>query len=227
MHVTERVAGETAREYAFRVLRDNIVSIDLEPGSAVSENELAAALGISRTPIREAIIDLNKALIVEIYPQKGSYITLINPELVEESRFLREVLDTAVTALACEVATDEDIMHLEENLKLQEFYLANPVPDKLTEYDDAFHRMIFSIAKKERIYKMKGSMMIHYDRVRSLSLTAVKDIKIVSDHRAILEAIKKHDGEAAKAAVKKHLSHYKIDEEEKIREKYPTYFKQV
>ena len=227
MQVTERIAGETAREYAFRVLRDNIVSIDLAPGSAVSENELAAELGISRTPIREAIIDLNKALIVEIYPQRGSSIALIDPELVEESRFLREVLDTAVTALACEVATEDDIMRLEENLKLQEFYLENPIPNKLLEYDDVFHKLIYSIAKKERIYTMKDSMMIHYDRVRSLSLITVKDIKIVSDHRAILEAIKNRDGEKAKTAVEKHLSRYKIAEEEEIREKYPDYFKQV
>lgn len=224
MQITEKLPGETAREYAFRIIKNNIISLELKPGSSISENELAKELGVSRTPIREAIIDLNNALIVEIYPQRGSYISLIDSNLVEESRFLREVLDTAVIQLACDVATEADIAKLEENVKLQEFYLDNFVPDKIMELDNEFHKMIFSMTKKERIYAMKNTMMIHYDRVRTLTLVAVKDIKIVNDHRLMLEAIKEKDAEKAAALVKKHLSRYHIEEEE-LREKYPEYFK--
>lgn len=224
MQISDKLPGETAREYAFRILRNNIVALDLQPGSSISENELAKELGVSRTPIREAIIDLNNALIVEIYPQRGSYISLIDPNLVEESRFLREVLDTAVIQLACDVATEADIAKLEENVKLQEFYLENFVPDKIMELDNDFHKMIFTMTKKERIYAMKSTMMLHFDRVRTLSLVAVKDIKIVNDHRLMLEAIKEKDAEKATALVKKHLGRYHIEEEE-MREQYPTYFK--
>lgn len=224
MQITEKMSGETAREYAFRIIRNNIVSLELKPGSSISENELSKELGVSRTPIREAIIDLNNALIVEIYPQRRSYISLIDSDLVEESRFLREVLDTAVIELACDVATEADLTKLEENVKLQEFYLENFVPDKIMELDNDFHKTIFTITKKERIYAMKNTIMIHFDRVRTLSLVSVKDIKIVNDHRLMLEAIKNKDAVNAAALVKKHLSRYRIEEEE-IREKYPTYFK--
>ena len=224
MQITEKVSGETAREYAFRIIKNNIVSLELQPGSSISENELSKELGVSRTPIREAIIDLNNALIVEIYPQRRSYISLIDSDLVEESRFLREVLDTAVIELACDVATEADLTKLEENVKLQEFYLENFVPDKIMELDNDFHKTIFTITKKERIYAMKNTMMLHFDRVRTLSLVSVKDIKIVNDHRLMLEAIKNKDAVSAAALVKKHLSRYRIEEEE-LREKYPNYFK--
>ncbi len=224
MQITDKLPGETAREYAFRIIKNNIVSLDLQPGSSISENELAKELGVSRTPIREAIIDLNNALIVEIYPQRGSYISLIDPDLVEESRFLREVLDTAVIELACDVATEADLAKLEENVKLQEFYLDNFVPDKIMELDNEFHKMIFTMTKKERIYAMKNTMMLHYDRVRTLTLVAVKDIKIVNDHRLMLEAIKNKDAASAVELAKKHLNRYQIQEEE-IRKQYPTYFK--
>ena len=69
MHITERLPRETGRDYALRILKDNIVRLELEPGSMVSENELASELGLSRTPVREALIELSKVNIVEIYPQ--------------------------------------------------------------------------------------------------------------------------------------------------------------
>ena len=92
------------------------------------------------------------------------------------------------------------------------------------ELDNEFHKMIFTMTKKERIYAMKNTMMLHYDRVRTLTLVAVKDIKIVNDHRLMLEAIKNKDAASAVELAKKHLNRYQIQEEE-IRKQYPTYFK--
>ncbi len=73
---------ETAREYVTRVLKYNIVNLNLKPGQAISENEIAELLGVSRTPVREAFLELAKASIVEVYPQKGTYISLIDMEMV-------------------------------------------------------------------------------------------------------------------------------------------------
>lgn len=85
MFKEEQKPNETARDYAFRILRENIVSLKLKPGAAVSEKELADELGISRTPVREALIELSKMRVVEIFPQKKSKIALIDLELVEEA----------------------------------------------------------------------------------------------------------------------------------------------
>ena len=179
---------------------------------------------MSRTPVREALIELSKVGIVEILPQKGSRVALIDYNFVEEFCFLRQVLETAVVEMACEVATKEDILTLEENLNQQEFYLKNPSPARLLETDDQFHQELFRICCKMQVYKLMSSMSTHFDRVRKLSLSTVKDIKIVQDHRTILEAIKAKDKETAKATMIKHLSRYKLDEEV-IRSNFPHFFK--
>ena len=89
MYLTERLPRETGRDYALRMLKDNIVRLELKPGSLVSENELAAEMGLSRTPVREALIELSKVKIVEIYPQRGSAIARIDCHMVEEAKFMR------------------------------------------------------------------------------------------------------------------------------------------
>jgi len=224
MIITERRPKESARDYALRILKDNIISLELAPGAVVSENELYSQLELSRTPVREALIELSKSGIVEILPQKGSRIALIDYDFINEFNFLRKVLETAVVELDCEVATPEDILILEQNLNQQEFYLKNPSPARLLETDDNFHRELFRICNKMQIYNVMKNMSTHFDRVRGLSLSALKDIKIVQDHRTILDAIKAKDKELAKATIEKHLSRYKLDEEV-IRQKYPHYFK--
>ncbi len=224
MDIKARLPKENAREYAMRILKSNIISLELAPGSVISENEMASLLGLSRTPVREALIELGKVNIVEIMPQRGSRVLLIDYNLVEESRFLRLVLESAIIRQVCELKEPQDFSELQENLKLQEFYLENPSPSKLLELDNQFHKELFRLANKMRCYQwMIDGMEIHFDRVRSMSLSAVKDIKIVEDHRAILQAICQRDANQAVAIVTKHFSRYKIDEQV-IRAKYPDYF---
>lgn len=220
----KREGKETAREYAFRVIKYNIISLELAPGSMVSENELAMEIGISRTPVREALIELSKLKVVEIYPQKGSCISLIDSELVEEARYVRLILEQAIVEMACDVATEESFLALEENLRLQEFYLQYPSKDKLLQLDNDFHQLLFEICKREFTYDLLGGMMTHFDRVRRLSLLVIKDTKNISDHRSLVEAIKNKDKVLAKEIITKHLSRYKVDEQE-LKKQYRSYFK--
>ncbi|MBW4847523.1 MAG: GntR family transcriptional regulator [Lachnospiraceae bacterium] len=223
MRLTERYSKETGREYALRMLKDNIIHLDLVPGSMLSENELSSEMNLSRTPVREALIELSKVKIVEIYPQKGSAVALIDYKLVEEAIFMRNVLECAVVELACKTAGEEAVMQLNENVKLQEFYLENRSPERLLKLDDEFHRLLFHITGKDQVYQLMDSITIHFDRIRSMSLIAVKDLKTISDHRAIVDAIAAKDGVKAKELMEKHLSRYKIDEEA-LRKEYSEYF---
>ena len=224
MIITDKQAGETARDYALRILTDNIRSLELKPGTAISENELAMELGLSRTPVREAIIELSRISIIETFPQRGSFVSYIDPDMVEETRFLRRVLDSAVIEEACDLATEADIEALSENVQLQEFYLTKEMAEKIFPLDNQFHRGIYRAANKELIFDMRSTVMLHFDRVRTLSVEAVRDMKIVSDHRQMLEAIIKKDKEAARALVVKHMGRYNVDEK-LIREQYPQYFR--
>lgn len=224
MRVTERDPKETGRDYAFRMLRENIISLELAPGSMLSEKELADELGLSRTPVREALIELTKGGAVEVFPQRGSKVALIDYHWVEEAYFMRNALECAVVESICGKLSEEQYNELEENVQLQKFYLDRHSPDKLLEMDDSFHQQLFQIAKKPHVYLLMGCMFIHFDRVRSMSLSVVKDIKIVSDHAAILEAIKNGEPEHAVRLMEKHLKRYKIDEAD-LRQEYPSYFR--
>lgn len=224
MELYTKLPKETARDYALRVLKGNIISLELQPGTAISENELAAEIGISRTPVREAIIELAKAYLIEIYPQRGSFVSLIDPKMVDEARFLRRVIDTAVIEEVCENADEEGIRLLEENVELQEFYLSKGTTEKIFDLDNKFHRDIYVVAKKDIIYDIHSTLMIHFDRVRNLSVVTVKNNGIVGEHRAMIEAIKAKDKKAASELVAKHLDHYQVDEIE-IRSRRPEFFK--
>lgn len=223
VRLTPKRSNETGREYALRTIKDNIIGLELAPGSLISENELAEEMCLSRTPIREALIDLSKVKMIEITPQKRSTVAYIDYDLVEEARFMRNVLECAVIELVCQLRTDEDLKKLEENVKLQRFYLENGACGSLMELDNLFHKTLFEIAQKQLAYQMIQQMSIHFDRVRSIALNTVKDFKIVQDHENMIDALAKSDAALAKAIMEKHLNRYKLDEQV-IRKTYPQYF---
>lgn len=226
MRIDERRYAETARDYALRILKNNIASMELKPGAMVSENELAAQMGLSRTPVREALMDLAKGRVVDVLPQRGSRIALIDYSLVEEARFARSVLEVAILDLVCEKITAADIAQLRQNVRLQTLTQEPGIGDSLSlmELDDAFHQMLFRIAQKENTFNMLCSMTIHFDRVRNLALNVVKDIKIIEDHQQICEAVAMRDAARAKEIMTQHLGRVKVDEEA-IRSVYPQYIK--
>ena len=226
MFISERLPRETGRDYAIRILKDNIVRLELKPGSMVSENELASEMGISRTPVREALIDLSKVHIVEIFPQKGSAVSLIDFQMVEEAQFMRRVLECAVVELNCECALSSDIASLQSNLAMQAVYAKDSENNKeaFLELDNKFHEMLFSIAGKPEIFTMMGNFSIHFDRVRNLTLEKVKVTNVLKDHRQIVSAISEGDRDGAKACMLQHLNRFRIAEDQKKKE-YPEYFK--
>lgn len=224
MKLLERLPRETGRDYALRNIKENIINLELAPGSQISENELALEMGLSRTPVREALIELSRVRIIEIHPQKKSTVPLISYDLVEESRFMRNLLECAVVELDCEMATPVDLERLNANVRLQNFYLNSYYTNELMTLDNQFHGILFEIAKKNQIFTLMQNITIHFDRVRSMALSAVKNTKIVQDHEDIVEAIARRDSKAARERMELHLSRYKIDAAD-IREAYPQFFK--
>ncbi len=224
MYIPEQMGRENGRDYALRVIKENIIRLELEPGSSISDREVAASLSLSRTPVREALLELAKAKAVDIYPQRGSTVSLIDYDLVEEACFVRSVLETAVVEVVCGKATEASLEELEGNVKLQWFYLKERVTEKLLELDDEFHRLMFKTAGKMQAYQMMKGMMIHFDRVRNMALGTIKDRSLVEDHEKILEAVRDRDPMAARTLMERHLKRYQVDEQE-IRRRYPGYFK--
>ena len=224
VQVLPRQAKESAKDYALRLLKYNIARFHLAPGAMISAAELAEISGISRTPAREAMQELSKSGVLEIYPQAGSRISYLDYEKIHESRFIRLNLETAVVELACERITPADCQELEDMLHLQENCLQRGARDRLLELDDLFHRQFYVLAGRTYTYQFLEDVLLHFDRVRRLSLNALFELRIVEDHREIFAAVRDRDAPRALRALRLHLSRY-LDDEAVIRASYPEYFK--
>lgn len=225
MKLHAKQSGETAKEYAYRILKENIITLELEPGSTLNDVEISQMIGISRTPVREAIIKLKEESgIIEIFPQRGMRIALIDTEVIQEVRFLRMTLEKAVVELACDMAIEEDFLWFDENLKLQEFYLANHMVQKLLELDNALHKKFFTICNKNLIYHMSQGLSIHYDRVRNMEANTIRDSRTLEDHKHLVMAVRDKNKELAKEIMEEHLDRWLLNEKT-LRREYPQYFK--
>ncbi len=223
MQVTGRYPYESGRDYALRIIKKNIINLELEPRSRVNDRALAEELGLSRTPVREALIELSKSNVVQIYPQSGSIIAPIDYDIMEEAHTMREILECAVVEMCCKVESIDELGALEENLRLQEFYLEHRTADKLMDLDNEFHKLLFTVAKMPHVHSLMENFTIHFDRVRYLSYQAIRDVTSVGGHRKILDAVVQHDVPRAVEKMRKHLNNYQVEREE-LMERYPQYF---
>lgn len=229
MKELEKMDGENARIYAYRTILHNILTLELPPGSAVSENELSEQLNISRTPVREALLEMRRLDLVESFPQKGSYVTRIDYKLIDDAQFIRVALEIAIVRLAChQGVAPRAIKKLRDNIEKQKQY--EPLDDAhfiMLELDNEFHRLLFEAVQKVQAYEFMKLQMVHFDRLRNLSyrtLKTAKNNKTVSDHENIVYAIEKRDEELAEMVMIRHLSRH-LAEKEELGRRCPEYFK--
>lgn len=231
MKLSPRVPGENARTYVHNIILDNIISLELPPGTAVSENELSLSLQVSRTPVREALIEMSRMGLIEILPQKGSFVTKIDGELIEEAQFMRLSLETSVMRLACRQGIPEHCFkRMKENLERQKELLHSPdAYSAFLELDNLFHKLLFESVSKLRTYEFLKHQMVHFDRLRTLTYQTMKDSKTaqtINDHENILYALEKKDSELAELVMTLHLTRHQ-NEIKKLSAFYPEYFSNI
>lgn len=219
----EKKQKETNHDYALRVIRENIINLQLKPGSMISEQDIANELSLSRTPVHEALQELAHTKIIQILPQRGSLVSLIDMNLIDEAVFLRTTVEAAVFREACKLATENDLTELEENLNLQEFYLGKNNLEKFMELDNGFHEIIYRVANKMQCLYMVRTMIIHHDRYRELRLHTSEPTPIFNEHKEIFNALKDKQVDKVEQLLYKHLTRRDTDAKE-IMEKYPEYF---
>lgn len=213
------------RDYVHDTLKKSIMELKLEPGRFFSEKDVVNMLQVSRTPIREAFVKLSQEELIETIPQKGSFISLIDLELVEESRFVRETLETAIVRQACEILKPEQVMQLQNLISLQELCVNEKNYERLFELDEEFHKTIIIGCGKYRTLSLLQQLSTHYNRLRFLRLADNYDWEIIlSEHQAIIQAIRDKNPDAAERAMHEHLSRVSFEKEELLL-KYPSYFK--
>ncbi|WP_027092091.1 GntR family transcriptional regulator [Cohnella thermotolerans] len=219
------VTPASARDAVYAKLREQILSLELPPGAALSEKEASLAFGVSRTPVRESFVRLAQEGLVQVLPQRGTFVSLIDPELVEEARFMREQLEKAVIRLACASFPDESLEALETNLLRQRESIAREDDKRMFELDEAFHRTIFEGCRKLNTWSVIQQMNAHLNRSRMLRLVSDHDWDhLYAQHKQMAEAIRSRDADAAEKVMKEHLS-LNIHDQAMLKEKFPQYFK--
>jgi DNA-binding GntR family transcriptional regulator len=187
-------------------LRRAITTLAMLPSEALSEKDLSLQLGISRTPVREALIRLADEGLIDILPQRGSFVAPIRISDVEEAQFIRESLEVAVVkrlALQCSL---QFLDNIEANLSRQETAVADGDGDLFLELDEAFHRSFCEEAGLSKSWRVIQTVKLQMDRVRYLSLPDPAHLKtLLAQHWEIVRAIEHGEPDLASSAMAAHL----------------------
>jgi DNA-binding GntR family transcriptional regulator len=194
----------------FEALREAIISVRLEPGTVLQRAELAVHFGISQTPIRDALIRLGEAQLVEIFPQHATVVSRIDLSAALEAHFLRRAIEVEILKTLCEMSAPEHsalTQRLKFHLGVQESALKPLDVHRLASADAAFHKEMYDAAQVSFLWSLVRKQSGHVDRLRHLNLPAKgKAQAIVRDHRDILVALERRDAAAAEAALRRHLA---------------------
>lgn len=222
--ISERREHESAKDFVLRMLIDNIVNIHLEPGEKLNEPELCRQLGVSRTPFREAALELAQRRLIEIRPKIGTYVSKIDAELVEEVRHLRAVLETELAGMACESFTKLNLDCMRENVTLWQMYIERAQEEKIFMLDKEFHKMMYHVCGCPYWYDLVENLAPHFDRTTVLSFRCRPIGAILEDHTGLLRAIEEKDIPAARSIASRHMQRY-TENLTTLRESFPQYFK--
>ena len=189
-----------------RELRKAIITLDIQPGAALSEKDLADRYGVSRQPVREALINLCKAGFVEIQPRRGSFVVKISLDLMRQARFVRESIEVAVVRRAS-ISFDPAVrQRIDGILARQDDLAAAQSHYPFQREDEAFHAALAEGAGFPTAWATLETIKAHMDRVCHLALPLPETLpKLVDEHRRIVNAIDDHDADRAEVALKVHL----------------------
>ena len=200
------IRRHTAAEQVYRILRLEILSLQRKPGDPINDREIEAALGVSRTPIREAILRLAAENLVEIQPQSGTFVARIPLAVLPEAIVIRKTIEELTVRTAAECATDRQIAHLRAILKRHRACAAAGDPLGFYVADEEFHAAIAEIAGYPSSWPLVLRVKAQVDRYCHLTLPQPgRMARLLREHTAIVNGIAGHDAARATAALAEHL----------------------
>lgn len=196
--------GETVGPQVYRILREQIIQAELLPGERLSESDVAKTLSVSRQPVREAFIKLSEEGLVQVLPQRGTFVTRISVASVMDVRFVREAIEADVVRVVAEAAAPDTIEELRRQIAEQRKLPHNDRAAFLR-LDELFHRTLATAAGKAYAWSVIESVKAQMDRVRFLSVDDMQIGRLIDQHHRIVEAIAAGDKAAAEEATRLHL----------------------
>jgi GntR family transcriptional regulator, rspAB operon transcriptional repressor len=189
----------------YEALKKAIVSLRLPPGSSISENRICRHIGVSRTPVREAIIRLVEDELIEVFPQKGSFVAPIKLSAVRENHFSRKALELAVLRRAAESWSAAHGAKARYIVDRQAAALGAEDFDDFHALDEAFHRSFCVAAGLEGVWSTIQIIKARVDRVHRLAAVQGRLPIVITEHIAILDALDAGDAEKALQRLEYHL----------------------
>lgn len=195
-------------DHVFDAIQSQIQSLQLVPGTKLSETEVARQFGISRQPVRDAFYRLSKLGFLFIRPQRATEVSLISPQAILAARFLRTAAEVEMVRRAALVVTPDQIAHLNKLIDVQADLVASGDLEAFRHQDDAFHKAICAICDLEIVWSNLAENKAHTDRLRLLSIRD-GSAEALEDHRLIVGRLEARDPLGAAAAMRGHLDRIK------------------
>ena len=194
------------REVVCESLREAIRSGILKPGERIMEIQLAEELGVSRTPVREAIRKLELEGYVVMMPRRGTYVASMSIRDINEIFEIRTALESLSNGLAADHITDDELEHLQRLLVIIGGYIKEGNIEKIVETDIEFHDLMYHAARNERLVGIISNLRDQLTRFRTLSMSYPGRLEeTLEEHRMIVEAIASGDRKAASRAAERHM----------------------
>lgn len=198
--------GRPIPDQVYALLRRTIVTLRLPPGAAIVEKDITRQLGISRTPVRDALRLLAEEGLVDIKPQSGTFVALINQAQLEEGRLIRRALEIEGIKLAVARVTPAAIDSLYNLVDQQERAAGRGDHVAFIDLDDRFHRQISEMSGHLRLWKVINGVKAQLDRLRLMTAPLPgQNRRVVGQHQAIADALQKRNEERAVRALEHHL----------------------
>lgn len=190
----------------YAALREAILSMSLRPGDILRKPEICEALGVSRSPVSEAVARLAVEHLVRVVPQAGTYVARFSLEEIREGAFLREALELAAVERVAVEITEDQLVQLRRNLRLQQALLEDQDFSGFYQTDAQMHELILSFTGFRRVAALADTSWVHVNRARQLILPASGRVQATfAEHQAIVAAIEARDPLAARQATRLHL----------------------
>lgn len=189
-------------EKIYRMLKEAILDGDLKPGQKLNQDELAETLKVSRTPIREALLKLEKEQLVENLPYRGAVVSKFSIRKIKECHQIRAVLEGYAAKIAAKNISDQRLGKLKK--LLEEIRVHKDNLTRVISLNEEFHKLVCEASGNERLYYIVESMLKYFPRNISWNLPGrVKNT--IKEHQQVVDAIKKRKGELAEKLMMRHL----------------------
>lgn len=190
----------------YLALKAAILSLAYRPGEVLRKPEICEALGVSRSPVAEAVARLAAEGLVDVVPQSGTFVARFSMEEIRESAFLREALELAAIEAVARIITEDQLIQLRRNLRVQEALVADDDFAGFYQMDAQMHELILSFTGYKRLAGLAETSWVHVNRARQLVLPHPGRVQAtLEEHHAIVAALDARDPEAARIATRHHL----------------------